>query len=102
MELIEVINSSLIIFFSIVSITAAFSYITYKVKDRTKGKEEKNITVQVENTPVSGVYPRMLVVSDSYKLPGEIKESIRDRRLYLFGYDSLNIKEKMNELSLTK
>ncbi|RPI65721.1 MAG: hypothetical protein EHM47_18295 [Ignavibacteriales bacterium] len=101
MELIDVIKSSLIIFFSFVSVTAAFSYISYKVKDRTRDKIGRNCSEQTENSPIQGVYPRMIPVTDSYKVPGEIKEKFTHRRLNIFRNYSFNLSEKMHKLKLS-
>ncbi len=96
MELIEVINSSLIIFFSVISITAVSSYISYKVKDRVREKSTRNSIIQTENTPIQGVYPRMFLVSNTYKMQDEIEEQ---KRLNIFSYYSLSLNEKLHKLT---
>lgn len=96
MELIDVINSSLIIFFSVISITAVFSYISYKVKDRFKEKISRNNIIQTESTPIQGVYPRMFLVSNTYRMENEVEEK---KRLNIFSYYSLNLNEKLHKLT---
>lgn len=98
MELIEVINSSLIIFFSFVSVTATFSYISYKLKDRSNLREK---TAQTESVPATGIYPRMMSVNTTYKIPGQTQEHIMPRRINLFRRYSFNLNEKLHKVNLT-
>jgi hypothetical protein len=101
MELIDVINSSLIIFFAIVSATATFSYMSYKLKDRTRIKSPRVYGIQSSET-AGGIYPKMLNVNTNYKIPGEVKEkSSGTRRLNIFRFYSFNLNEKMHKLRLS-
>jgi hypothetical protein len=99
MELIEVIKSSLLIFFSLISITGLLSYITYKIKDKARERSSRHLTIQVEETPVSGIYPRMLSVNYYYKIPGKTEESLNPRR-NVFSFYSFNLSDAMHKLRL--
>jgi hypothetical protein len=101
MELIDVIKSSLIIFFSFLSVTAVFSYISFRIKDKTREKPVRNIRAQTETLPVSGIYPRMFAVGDLYKIPGKISEKSSSGRFNIFKYYSFNLSEKMHKLRLS-
>jgi hypothetical protein len=101
MELIEVINSSLVIFFSFVSVTAVFSYVSYKIKEKSRGKASKGANLRIEETPPTGIYPRMFSVNTNYKVPVAIQESVKMRRFSIFRSYSFNRREKMHKLRLS-
>jgi hypothetical protein len=101
MELIEVINSSLIIFFSFVSVTAVFSYVTFKLKEKSRVRSSRRINLQVQEAPESGIYPRMFSVSTNYKVPGILNESVKTRKFNIIKYYSFNLSEKMHKLRLS-
>ena len=101
MELIEVINSSLIIFFSFVSVTAVFSYVTFKFKEKSRVRSSRRINLEVQEAPESGVYPRMFSVSTNYKVPNQVNDSIKVRKFNILRYYSFNVSEKMHKLRLS-
>jgi hypothetical protein len=97
MELIEVINSSLVIFFSFISVTAVFSYVTYKIKDKSRLKS-KAYKPQLNESPVEGIYPRILAAENNYKTPAE---PVKVKRFNIFSLYSPNLTEKMHKLRLS-
>jgi len=101
MELIEVINSSLIIFFVSLSVTTGFSYISYKIKDRNRLRPNRNVKSQTETFPVAGIYPKMINVNTNYRIPGEMKLKNSTRKNNIFHLYSFNLSEKMHKLRLT-
>jgi hypothetical protein len=98
MELIEVINSSLIIFFGFVSVTAVSAYVTYKVKDKARIRSVKPGDLQVERTSVYGIYPKMFSVNSNYTLPAQENHPVKTETFNIFKLYSFNLSEKMNKL----
>jgi hypothetical protein len=101
MELIEIVKSSLIIFFSLLSVTAIFSYISFKIKDRSRINIRRTISEQVENSPVAGVYPRILTANYEYKISERINDRVSPPRKNIFRYYSFKAGDKMHKLKLT-